>query len=149
VEPQSPTGPVTAAVAMDAITAAIRRAEELRVRVSAAIVDSGGNLKAFLRMDGAEIAGATLAIDKAYTAVANRIATHELGKLTQPGQSLFGLHSGAGGRYTIYGGGIPIVFHDEVVGAIGVSGAAAEQDVECATAGAGSAHDSLSKGLSV
>jgi uncharacterized protein GlcG (DUF336 family) len=136
MEPLSPTGPITAAIAMEAVTAAVRRAEEMEVRVSAAVVDSGGNLKTFLRMDGAEIAGPTLAIDKAYTAVANRIATHDLASLTQPGQPLFGLHTGAGGRYTIYGGGVPVVLKGEVVGAVGVSGAAAEQDTECATVGA-------------
>jgi uncharacterized protein GlcG (DUF336 family) len=136
LEPLAPTGPITAEIAMAAVASATRRAEKLGVRVSVAVVDSGGNLKAFLRMDGAEIAGPTLALDKAYTAVATRTATHELAGFTQPGQPLFGLHTGAGGRYVIYGGGIPIVFEDEIVGAIGVSGAAAvEQDVECATAG--------------
>jgi uncharacterized protein GlcG (DUF336 family) len=136
LEPLAPTGPITADIAMAAVASATQRAEQLGVRVSVAVVDSGGNLKAFLRMDGAEIAGPTLALDKAYTAVATRTATHELAGFTQPGQPLFGLHTGAGGRYVIYGGGIPIVFEDEIVGAIGVSGAAAvEQDVECATAG--------------
>ena len=136
MEPLAPTGPITADIAMAAVASATQRAEQLGVRVSVAVVDSGGNLKAFLRMDGAEIAGPTLALDKAYTAVATRTATHELAGFTQPGQPLFGLHTGAGGRYVIYGGGIPIVFEGEIVGAIGVSGAAAvEQDVECATAG--------------
>ena len=137
MEPTSPTGPITAEIAMAVVTSAVRRAQELGVRVSVAVVDSGGNLKAFLRMDGAEIAGPTLAVDKAYTAVATRLATHEFAGFTQPGQPLFGLHTGAGGRYVIYGGGIPLVVADEVVGAIGVSGAAeVEQDVACATAGA-------------
>ena len=105
MELRSPTGPITAAIAMDAIDAASRWAQEIDVSVSVAIVDSGGNLKAFLRMDGAEIAGPILAVDKAYTAVSNRITTHALGALAQPGQPLFGLHTGAGGRYVIYGGG--------------------------------------------
>ena len=137
MEPVSPTGPITAAIAVDAITVATRRAEELYVHVSVALVDSGGNLKAFLRMDGAEIAGPTLAVDKAYTAVANRCATQDLAALAQPGQPLFGLHTGAGGRYTIYGGGVPVVLNGEVVGAVGVSGAAAAEDAECATMAAG------------
>ncbi len=137
VDPIAPTGPVTAKVARDAIDAATRRAEELGVLVSIAVVDGGGNLKAFARMDGAEIAGPTLAVDKAYTAVAVRTATHELAVFTQPGQPLFGLHTGAGGRYVIYGGGVPIVLQDEVVGAVGVSGSAdVQHDIECAAAGA-------------
>jgi len=136
MEPLAPTGPVTATVAGDVIAAAVRRANELDVRVSIAVVDAGGTLKAFLRMDGAEIAGATLATDKAFTAVANRAATHELAALAQPGQPLFGLHAGAGGRYVIFGGGIPVAVSGELAGGIGVSGAEAWQDVECATAGA-------------
>lgn len=137
MEPIAPTGPVTTTVAMDAITAARRRAEALGALVSIAVVDAGGNLKAFLRMDGAEIAGPILAIDKAFTAVATRSATHELAGFTQPGQPLFGLHTGAGGRFVIYGGGVPIVAGSEVVGAVGVSGAAdVQHDIECATAGA-------------
>jgi uncharacterized protein GlcG (DUF336 family) len=138
VDPIAPTGPVTVKVAMDALAAATRRAEDLGVLVSIAVVDAGGNLKAFVRMDGAEIAGPTLAVDKAYTAVSVRTATHELAEFTQPGQPLFGLHTGAGGRYTIFGGGVPMVVDDEVVGAVGVSGSAdVQQDIECAAAGAG------------
>jgi len=136
MEPLAPTGPLTAAVAADVIAATVRHADSLGVRVSVAIVDAGGTLKAFLRMDGAEIAGATLATDKAFTAVANRAATHELAALAQPGQPLFGLHAGAGGRYVIFGGGIPVAVAGELAGAIGVSGAEAWQDVECAAAAA-------------
>ena len=137
MDPIAPTGPVTAHAATRAIEAATGRARELGVLVSVAVVDGGGNLKAFLRMDGAEIAGPALAVDKAYTAVAVRTATHELAAFTQPGQPLFGLHTGAGGRLTIYGGGVPIVAGDEVVGGVGVSGSAeVEHDVACAAAGA-------------
>jgi len=136
MEPLAPTGPLSATIACDVIAAAVRRADELGVRVSVAIVDAGGTLKAFLRMDGAEIAGATLATDKAFTAVANRAATHELAALAQPGQPLFGLHAGAGGRYVIFGGGVPVAADNELVGGVGVSGAEAWQDVECATAAA-------------
>lgn len=74
------------------------------------------------------------------------MATAVLAVLAQPGQPLFGLHTGAGGRFVIYGGGIPIVVDDEVAGAVGVSGAAAEQDVECAAAGAAAAHRALARG---
>ena len=115
--------------------AALDRALALGVRVSIAVVDAGGNLTSFLRMDGAEIAGPTLAVDKAYTAVANQIATHELAVLAAPGGPLFGLQANGGGRFVIFGGGVPVFVAGELVGAIGVSGAAVEQDVECALAG--------------
>jgi uncharacterized protein GlcG (DUF336 family) len=110
---------------------AIRRS----VVVSAAVVDAGGHLVAFGRMDGAEIAGPVLAVDKAYTAVANRIATSELATLAAPGGELFGLHANGGGRFVIFGGGVPISIDGTVVGGIGVSGASTEDDDACARAG--------------
>jgi uncharacterized protein GlcG (DUF336 family) len=137
MDPLAHTGLITVDVARAIIEAATRRADELGVRVSIAVVDEGGNLKAFLRMDGAEIAGPILAQDKAYTAVAVRCATHELAEFTQPGQPLFGLHTGAGGRLVIYGGGVPLVRDGEVAGGVGVSGSAAvADDIDCASAAA-------------
>lgn len=103
--------------------------------MSAAVVDAGGHLIAFSRMDGAEIAGPVLAIDKAYTAVANSISTAELAVLAAPGGELFGLHANAGGRFVIFGGGVPITSEGRIVGAVGVSGASAEDDAACAEAG--------------
>ena len=115
-------------------TAAIAKAQELGAHVSIAIVDAGGNLKTFTRMDGAEIAGPSLAVDKAYTAVSNRISTEELGTLAQPGGPLFGIHSNGNGRFVIFGGGIPILDNGEVIGAVGVSGGAVEEDIAIAKA---------------
>ncbi len=124
------------ATSQDMIAAAIEQATQLEADVSVAVVDGGGNLVAFGRMDGAEIAGPTLAVDKAYTSVSNRISTQELSVLAAPGGPLFGLHSNGGGRFVIFGGGIPIFDGDVVVGAIGVSGGSVDQDVACASAGA-------------
>jgi uncharacterized protein GlcG (DUF336 family) len=115
--------------------AAVDRAAVVGALVSAAVVDQGGHLVHFQRMDGAEIAGPTLAVDKAFTAVAHRIETAELGVLTRPGGDLWGLQANGGGRYVVFGGGIPCWHDGLVVGAIGVSGGSAEQDVECARAG--------------
>ena len=117
------------------IGAAIKKATELGARVSIAVVDAGGNLVTFSRMDGAEIAGPTLAVDKAYTAVSNRITTEALAVLAAPGGSLFGIQSNGGGRFVIFGGGIPIFDGDDVVGGIGVSGGEVHEDVAIATAG--------------
>ena len=118
----------------EAILAAATTAARVRdVRVSVAVVDAGGNLKAFVRMDGAEIAGPTLAVDKAYTAVANQAATHELAVQAAPGGPLFGLHACGGGRFVIFGGGLPIRWDGVVIGGIGVSGASVDDDVACAS----------------
>lgn len=128
------TSALTLALASRLTGAAIARAEELGALVSAAVVDGGGHLVHFQRMDGAEIAGPTLAIDKAYTAVAHRIATAELTALTAPGAELAGLFANGSGRYIVFGGGLPCWRADRVVGGIGVSGGSVEQDVECAQA---------------
>ncbi len=117
------------------IAAAEREAERIGVGMSIAVVDEGGNLRAFVRMDSAELAGIDLARDKAYTAVTNSAPTHELAVLAAPGGPLFGLHANAGGRYVIFGGGIPLRRDGRIVGAVGVSGGAVEQDVACAAAG--------------
>lgn len=84
--------------------AALDRAAELGCLVSAAVVDQGGHLVHFQRMDGAEIAGPTLAVDKAFTAVAHRIGTAELSGLAQPGGPLFGLQANGSGRYVLFAG---------------------------------------------
>jgi Uncharacterized protein, possibly involved in utilization of glycolate and propanediol len=120
--------------------AAVARAAQLGALVSAATVDAGGHLVHFQRMDRAEIAGPTLAVDKAYTAVAHRAATADLTALAAPGGPLAGLQANGGGRYVIFGGGLPCWSGDPrdggvVVGGIGVSGGTTEQDVACAEAG--------------
>lgn len=115
--------------------AAVEAATARGLAVSAAVVDAGGNLVSFARMDEAEIAGTVLAPDKAYTAVANSAATHELAVAAAPGGPLFGLHAAAGGRFIVFGGGIPLRGEGRIVGAIGVSGAPdPADDVACAEA---------------
>ena len=126
---------VDLATALRMIAAAHAEAERRSILVSAAVVDAGGHLIAFGRMDGAEIAGPVLAVDKAYTAVASRIATSELATLAAPGGELFGLHANGGGRFVIFGGGVPIAIEGVIVGGVGVSGASAAEDEACALAG--------------
>jgi uncharacterized protein GlcG (DUF336 family) len=126
---------VPQAVARRVIDAAGEEAVRQGISVSVAVVDDGGNLKAFVRMDGAELAGIDLARDKAYTSVANSISTGELALLAQPGGDLFGIHANAGGRYVIFGGGVPLRRGDRIVGGVGVSGGTSAQDVACAMAG--------------
>jgi uncharacterized protein GlcG (DUF336 family) len=116
--------------------AARDRAAELDAQVSVAVVDGGGHLVAFTRMDGAEIAGPVLARDKAYTAVAHRTATADLAPLVAPGGELAGMNTADGGRYVSFGGGLPFWSAGRVVGAVGVSGGTTEQDVACAEAAA-------------
>ena len=81
---------ITLALAARMTQAAVDRAAALGALVSAAVVDQGGHLVHFQRMDKAEIAGPTLAVDKAFTAVAHRIETAELAALTAAGRRPLG-----------------------------------------------------------
>ncbi len=131
---------ITLSLAARMTDAALSEAAKTGAVVSAAVVDAGGHLVHFQRMDRAEIAGPTLAIDKAFTAVAHRVATAELGPLAAPGGPLAGLHANGGGRYVVFGGGLPCWSGSPdqdgvVVAGIGVSGGTAEQDEACAAAG--------------
>ena len=108
-------------------------ADELGALVSVAVVDAGGHLIAFERMNGAEIAGPVLARDKAYTAVAHRCATAELSAAIAPGGDLVGMNSADQGRYIAFGGGVPLWSGGRVVGGVGVSGGTSEQDVAAAS----------------
>jgi uncharacterized protein GlcG (DUF336 family) len=123
-------------LAVSMCIAALAEAAEHQALVSVAVVDGGGHLVAFQRMDGAEIAGPTLATDKAYTAVAHRIATNELTALTAPGGALYGMNANGGGRYVAFAGGLPLWHDGRVVGGVGVSGGTAEQDLAAARAAA-------------
>ena len=120
--------------AMQAVTAANRCAEEIGVAVNAAVVDRGGNLLAFQRHNSAPLHSISIAIDKAYTAVSFGFPTSQW--MTAIGDQP-ALREGLvqRERLVIFGGGLPIRAAGELVGAIGVSGAAETQDEACARAG--------------
>ena len=103
--------------------------------MGAAVVDRGGNIVAALRMDGAQIVAVPLAIDKAYTAVACGLPTEQWASSTQPGGGDWGFNTTLGGRIVVFAGGVPVVVDGDVVGGLGVSGAAASVDKACAEAG--------------
>ena len=83
------------------------KAEEMGVKMNIAVVDAGANLKAFARMDGAWLGSIDIAIRKARTARFFDMNTGEIGKLSQPGGSLFGIEHSNGGLIT-FPGGVPI-----------------------------------------
>jgi uncharacterized protein GlcG (DUF336 family) len=121
--------------AEEAIDAARQKAISLKTQMCIAVVDSGANLKAFLRMDDAWVGSIDIAIKKAKTACFFGMATGELGKLSQPGKPLYAIEYSNDGLIT-FPGGLPIVNEDGVlVGAIGVSGSVVENDNAVAEAG--------------
>ena len=115
------------------VNAAVAKARELGVAENVAILDDGGNLKAFSRMDGASIPTIEIAQNKAYTALFG-VATQDFFDLIQGDPSLLaGIPTLP--RVAAWGGGLPIKVNGEVVGAIGVSGAPTVQnDIDCARA---------------
>ena len=118
-----------------AVTAAVKKAEEIGTKMDICVVDAGANLKAFVRMDGAWLGSIDISIKKAKTARFFNFPTGEIGKLSQPGGSLFNIEHSNGGLIT-FPGGIPIKNADgEVIGAIGVSGSTVEDDHNVAEAG--------------
>src|SRR6476646_10203889 len=118
-----------------AIAAAREKAIARKTQMCIAVVDSGANLKAFLRMDDAWVGSIDIAIKKAKTAVFFGMPTGEIGKLSQPGKSLYGIEHSNEGLIT-FPGGLPIVDEEGVlVGAIGVSGSSVENDEKVAAAG--------------
>ncbi len=122
--------------AEEIVAAAKKKAVELNTRMDIAVVDAGGNLKAFARMDGAWLGSIDISIRKARTARWFDMNTGEIGKLSQPGGPLFGIEHSNGGLIT-FPGGVPLRNRKgEIVGAIGVSGSTVENDHTAAVAGA-------------
>jgi uncharacterized protein GlcG (DUF336 family) len=126
---------VTFSAGQAVLEAARARAARIDVPMNIAVVDEGGNLVAFARMDDAWLGSIDIAQNKAYTARAFDMPTKDLAPLAQPGGPLYGIEASNHGRLIVFAGGIPLVSDGRVVGAIGVSGGAVEQDQEVAEAG--------------
>ena len=128
---------LTYAGAREAVDAAATRAHALGVPVNIAVVDLAGALLAFARLDGAPLMSGSIAQDKAYTVAAfNGVPTHAWFGLieAEPAQREGIVHRD---RLVIFAGGVPVTVDGTLVGAVGVSGGAAEQDRQIAEAGAG------------
>lgn len=119
-----------------AVLAGIREEASRRdVAMAAAVCDLGGEVVASQRMDGAQLAAMALAGDKAYTAVSFDHPTEAWAQSTRPGAGDWGLSTVLGGRIVVFAGGMPLRREGRLVGAVGVSGSAAEVDRACAIAG--------------
>jgi glc operon protein GlcG len=129
------------------VAAARQKASEKGWKMNIAVVDDGGHLLAFARMDGARPVSATTAITKAVAAATSR---QETGPAPVGGEpdvllslSLQNAASASGGKITTLKGGVPIVVEGQVIGAIGVGGGSGEQDAEVAKAGIQSLLDTI------
>jgi uncharacterized protein GlcG (DUF336 family) len=118
------------------IAAAEKKAEDIKQPMNIAVVDEGGNLIAFERMENAWLGSIDIAQKKAWTSRAFDITTKDLGANSQSGDQFFGIHASNNGKVMIFAGGIPLKKDGKVVGAIGVSGGTGKQDQAVAEAGA-------------
>jgi uncharacterized protein GlcG (DUF336 family) len=115
--------------ALKALAGAVAKAEELGVAQNITIVDDGGNLLAFVRMDGAKLLSRETSMSKAITAASHRQPTSRLNPADEIKLAIAG-----GGRLTNLEGGLPIVIAGQCVGAVGVGSGTGAQDVEVARA---------------
>jgi uncharacterized protein GlcG (DUF336 family) len=124
---------ISSELAQKMVDEAVAKARELGVTENVAILDDGGNLKAFSRMDGAPILCIEMALNKAYTALFG-VSTQDFFNFIRNDPSLLaGIPTLR--RVAAWGGGFPIKVNGEIVGAIGLSGAPTTQnDMDCARA---------------
>ena len=111
------------------------KAQEMGISVVAAVSDKAGRPVAVQCMDGAYIGSYDVALNKTYTCAAFKMSTETLGKLAQPGESLYGIQFTNEGKIVIFGGGEPLYAGGRMIGALGVSGGSAEQDAALAAYG--------------
>lgn len=129
-------GDITLAQAQKILAAALVKAEAIKVPMNIAIVDAGGNLKAFYRQEDAFIGSIDISIKKAVTARYFNMPTRALGAASQVGKSLYGIEVSNNGLI-LFAGGVPLVDSKNVIiGAIGVSGGSVDEDESVAMAGA-------------
>jgi uncharacterized protein GlcG (DUF336 family) len=118
------------------VDAAVKKAQDIATLMNVTVVDAGGNLKAFARMDGAWLGSIDISAKKARTARFFDMDSGEIGKLSQPGGPLYNIEVSNGGLIT-FPGGVPLKnASGEIIGAIGVSGSTIDNDHAVATAGA-------------
>lgn len=124
------------AAAIQAVNAGLKKSNELGTRMNIAVVDRGGNLVAFAREDGAWVGSVDISVKKAKTATFFDMETQEIGKLSQPGGSLYNIEHSNNGLIT-FPGGVPLTAPDgTILGGVGVSGSTVEDDKVVADAAA-------------
>lgn len=128
------------------IEAAEQESQNIGVSMVISIMDEGGNLIATHRMDDAWLASIDIAQNKAWTSVALKMPTSNLEKETVPEGSLYGLNTTNQGKIVVFGGGIPLIKDNQVVGAVGVSGSTVDHDVQVAEAAVTKFEGSLTHG---
>jgi glc operon protein GlcG len=119
------------------LSAALARAAEIKSPMDSAVVDDGGHLLVFARMDGAKLSSVEIAIGKAHCAAIRRLPSGPARSGDEVNLVLsLGISIASRGRQLPLRGGIPLQVDGVCVGAIGVSNGTEDQDVDVAQAGA-------------
>ena len=127
---------ITLEQAEKVIAAAKKKAVDIDTKMNICVVDGGANQVAFVRMDGAWLGSADIALKKAKTARYFDMSSGEIGKLSQPGESLYNIEHSNGGLISFPGGVLLKNKKGDIIGAVGVSGSSVENDHTVASAGA-------------
>jgi glc operon protein GlcG len=120
--------------AMKIIAAIQAELEKENKGAAIAVCDAQGELIAFLRTDGCRLPSIYIAMNKAFTSAREQRPSKEIGQASV--EEGFPMTNFGDLRYTAWGGGVPIVYEGEVVGAIGVSGLPEAEDMVLAKMGA-------------
>jgi glc operon protein GlcG len=126
--------------AMKIVGAIQAQLEEDKKGAAIAVTDAQGELLAFLRTDGCKLPSIMIAINKAYTAAREQEESFAIGESSR--NQGFPMTNFGDLRYTAWGGGVPIIFNGQVVGAVGVSGLPENEDMDIARWGANLLGDS-------
>jgi uncharacterized protein GlcG (DUF336 family) len=120
------------------LQAAVRKANEMGIPMSIAIMDEGVQLLGFARTDQGKIHNIPIALAKARAAASNGRPTGKIGTMGNPLDDFSAtvIPRAAGPEnYVTFTGGLPIIVEGQCLGGVGVSGGRGEQDVEVAQAG--------------
>lgn len=118
-----------------AIDLIVEKALQTQKSVAVAVADPHGELIAFARMDGVALPSITIAVNKAWTAARARKPSQEVGEKVRHPERGYDIAYYGDPRFVGWGGGIPVWKNGELVGAVGVSGLSAEEDVSLARLG--------------
>ena len=121
--------------------------DQLRAEGKAAVIavaDAQGEMLALLRLDGASRVAIQIAMNKAFTAARARKPTFDIGRRVRDPQAGFDIAYYGDPRIVGWGGGIPVIHREQLVGAVAVSGLSEEEDMRFAERGVTAIHDALS-----
>jgi len=110
-------------------------AAKMGIAVVIAVSDASARPVAVHCMDGAYIGSFDIALNKTFTSAGFKMSTEALGRLSQPGESLYGIQHTNQGKVVVFGGGEPLIINDTLVGALGISGGTLEEDTYLAAYG--------------